>query len=214
MSTAELIAESLIVANLALGAYAAIREAHRLTVWGNVQDYLYTANAKVTRFKNEIKKEMLSAFTEAFNEGYLDGGGDPDDKDAADDEWLTAKMNAEIGYIDQMFAQLKELKTEAKEDPDVLKGVADKRADGYARGLDGIYSEGKIRGAKNMMLTFAGDDGEESCVTCQKMKGQRHRASWWTKRGLTIFRGNTNYECGCYNCQHFLHDDKGSVYTF
>jgi hypothetical protein len=212
--SAEQLAEAVIVANLALGEYAATREAYRLTVWGNVQDYLYSDGAKVTRFKNAIKKEMLNAFTEAYDIGYLDGGGDPQDKEQADDQWLTAKMNAEIGYIDQLFAQMKELKGEAKDDPKVLQGEADKRADGYARTLDGVYSEGKIRGSKNIMLTFAGDDGAESCDTCQRLKGARHKASWWTRRGLTIFRGNTNYDCGCYNCQHFLHDDKGNIYTF
>ena len=117
--------------------------------------------------------------------------------------------------MDMLFQQLKELKALAKIDGyQILEGVAEQRAEGYARTLDGIYSEGKIRGAKNKMLTFGGDDGEESCKTCQKYKGQRHRASWWVKRDLIIYRGNMNYECGCWQCQHYFFDDSGNVYTF
>jgi len=117
-------------------------------------------------------------------------------------------------FVEELFQRLKDLKKQvAEEGAGILSGVANKRSEGYARALDGVYSEGKIRGAKNIMLTFGGPDGNESCKTCQKLKGKRHRASWWKNHGLTIYRGNDNYECGCWQCEHFLFDDKGNVYT-
>lgn len=203
----------LAAAEFDLNDYAPIRQAYEMTVAGVITEYLYTDKARITGFKGQIKREMIESFTLAFDQGYADGGGDPQEKERDDDAWLTAKMNAEIGYIDQLFQQLKELKDEAKEDPTVLDGEAQRRAEGYARTLDGVYSEGKVRGGKNVMLTFGGEDGDENCNTCKKLKGKRHRAKWWVKRGLTIFRGNQNYECGCWQCWHFLFDDTGKVWT-
>jgi hypothetical protein len=200
---------------LSIGDYAPIREEYRLNVWAAITDYLFTEDARVTRFKNSMKKAMTTAFHDAFSQGIQDGGGDYlNDPDPADVEWLAAKQAAEFGYIDSLFLQLKSLKSEAKEDPTATEGEAERRAEGYARTLDGIYSEGKIRGAKNIMLTFGGEDGYESCPECQKMKGKRHKASWWIKRNLVPGQpGNESYSCKGYNCRHFLYDDKGNVWT-
>ena len=204
----------LAVAQLAIGDYAPIRYEYKATIEGLVRQYLYEDGVKVTTFRNAFKRAVQEGFYPAFEQGLTDGGSEPP---AQEDDlaWINAKAAAEWGFVDMLFQQLKELKAEAKvEGYAILEGVAEARAEGYARTLDGIYSEGKIRGAKNKMLTFFGDDGEESCKTCQKLKGQRHRASWWVKRDLVIYRGNSNYECGCWQCQHGFHDDQGNVYTF
>lgn len=199
---------------LSLGDYANIRDAYRLNVWAAITEYFYTEGARITKFRNDMRKAMASSFGEAFAQGIADGGGDYiNDPDPADVEWLAAKQAAEMGYIDALFVQLKDLKAEAKDDPTATDGEAEKRAENYAKTLDGIYNEGKVRGAKNVMLTFGGPDGHESCATCQKLKGKRHAAKWWIKKGLTIYRGNQNYECGCFNCQHYLFDDKGNIWT-
>lgn len=200
---------------LSLGDYAPIREAYRLAIWGAVNEYLTTQNVRVTRFKNGLKREMLAGFTDAFNQGYGDGGGDIAEMLPEDGQWLTAKMNAEIGYIDSLFVALKELKAEAKEDPTATAGEADRRATGYTNTLDGVYAEGKLRGAGNKMLTFGGQDGNESCATCQRLKGARHGARWWVRHHLIPGQpGNDNYKCGGYQCEHFLYDDNGSLFVF
>ena len=204
----------LAVAQLAIGDYAPIRFEYKATIEGLVRQYLYEDGVRITAFKSAFKRAVQEGFYPAFEQGLTDGGSEPP---AVEDDldWINAKAAAEWGFVDMLFQQLKELKALAKVDGyQILEGVAEARAEGYARTLDGIYSEGKIRGAKNKMLTFGGDDGEESCKTCQKYKGQRHRASWWVKRDLIIYRGNANYECGCWQCQHYFFDDSGNVYTF
>ena len=209
----ERIARAAAVAELSVGDYAPTRNAYQMEVGGYINEYLYTDKARVTKYVSGVKRAIVNAFYPAFEQGLLDGGGTaPAQGD--DLEWINSKVEAEFGFVEELFQRLKDLKKQvAEEGPGILSGVANKRSEGYARALDGVYSEGKIRGAKNIMLTFGGPDGNESCKTCQKLKGKRHRASWWKNHGLTIYRGNANYDCGCWQCEHFLFDDKGNVYT-
>jgi hypothetical protein len=95
-------------------------------------------------------------------------------------------------------------------------GIANQKADNYSVTLESVYNEAKTRGGKNIMLTFGGKDGHAPdfpCPTCRRLKGQRHRAKWFVTRGLIPHPGNTNYECGCWACQHYLYDDNGKVFT-
>lgn len=205
--------EATAIVDLSVGEYSQIRYAYKMEIGGAIAEYLYTEGVTIARFKNLFKKAIVNHFYKAFELGIKDGGGG-DQAEGADLDWINAKVDAEFGFVAVLFQQLKELKSLIPDEGmGILEGVAEERAEGYARTLDGVYSEGKIRGAKNMMLTFDGDDGKENCRTCRRLKGQRHKASWWMKKGLTIFRGNQNYECGCWECRHYLFNDKGEIFT-
>ena len=199
---------------LSIGDYAPIRQAYKLEVGAAINEYLYTDNVRITRFRNTFKKAILRAFYPAFEQGLVDGGGEAPAQ-GEDLEWINSRVDQEFSFVDGLFMQLRDLKKQAEEEGrGILEGVADAKSEGYARTLDGVYNQGKVRGAGNKMLTFGGSDGAESCKTCQRLKTQRHRASWWKKHGLIIERGNDNYDCGCWQCEHFLFDDQGHVYTF
>lgn len=201
------------ITRLSLGEYAEIRRMYRGEIWAAIEDYFTQEHVRITRFKNQMRKAMANAFAEAIEIGFADGGGGDWGKDAEPDDrkWARARTNAEMGFIESLFYELRDLKSEG---PEAWIGEADKRADGYCKTLDSVYSEAKLRGAKNMMLTFDGHDGVESCSTCTKLKGQRHKASWWIKRGLIPGRpGNHAFECGGWQCQHYLYSDDGKVWT-
>lgn len=206
-------AQALVLAELSVGDYAPIRSAYKMEIAGAVMEYLLTDKAKITKFRNAFKRAITDNFQAAFYQGYTDGGGDPKEAAPEDEAWLTAKINAEFGHVDMLFQQLKEFKADPDTQVSDYQAEAEKRAEGYARTLDGVYSEGKVRGSKDIMLTFGGNDGEESCKTCQRLQGQTHKKSWWVRRGLVPTRGNMNYDCGVFNCQHFLYDNKGNIYT-
>jgi hypothetical protein len=198
---------------LSIGDYAPIRSAYSFEIAGIVREYLYTeGNPRVTRFQSLFKRAITEAFYPAFDQGLIDGGGEaPAQGD--DLEWLNAKVAAEHGYAESLFQSLKELKKQSEEEGvGIFEGVPEARAEGYAKTLDGIYSEGKIRGAGNQMLTFGGKDGKESCGTCQKLNGQRHKASWWIGHDLVPYQGNANLDCGGWQCEHILFNDKGEVF--
>jgi hypothetical protein len=209
-------AQALTLAELAIADYAPIRSAYKMEIAGHILEYLLTDNARITKFKNGFKKAIANAFDEAYSQGFTDGGSSyPDGAEPGDIEWLASKINAELGFVDMLFTQLKAFKADEDTTQEEYQAEAAKRAEGYARTLDGVYNEGKVRGAKNQILEFGGQDGAESCPECTKLKGQKHRASWWIRRGLVPGQpGNKNFTCGGFQCQHFLWNPKtGQVFT-
>lgn len=187
-----------------VGGYQGIRGTYWAEIYDSVYDYL-VSDRPVTSYRNKMSKAMVDAFVQAAEMGYEDGGGSlPMDDETLN--WLGAAQTTELGHIADLFNRL-------KIEWDGLDAIneAYARADGYASTLDQIFSEAKMRGAGNKMLTFVGSDGKESCKDCQRMKGQRHRASWWVKNDL--IPGSSKYECGGWNCEHILVDDNGIEFT-
>lgn len=180
--------------------YAAVRVA--------ILGYL-VQSASSTKFKNDMKRAVAESFPEAFYAAYAAGGGEDVEKE--DDEWLTARMNAELGYIDVLFQNLKGVKDEELP-PKELVIEAEFHAEGYTRTLDGVWAQGLLRGQKNKMLTMAGEDGAENCTDCRRLKGKRYSARKWLRVGIPGVPGN-GYACGGYNCEHFLKDDEGAQWT-
>lgn len=197
--------------DLEAGDYYSIRSKYKYIIKNSILEYLIS-NGSVAGPKNQMKQAMVEAFGNAFDSGYTDGGGDIKEMSEDDNSWLNNRQTIELGYIDSLFDRLRELKNEAPDDDNTSE--VDDRSEGYANTLDGIYAEGKLRGSKNIMLTFGGDDGHESCKTCSKWKGKRHSTSFWVKRGLIPGQpGNQSFACHGYNCKHILFDDKGEIWA-
>lgn len=202
------------IAELAISAsdYSALRSQYWETIYLACLSYLVQSEARSTSFKADVGRAVVEAFPDAFGAGYTVNGEQPIEPD--DDAWLTARITAEVGHVDLLFQNLKVVKDEPVA-PSIYVEEANKRADGYAQTLDAVFAEGRLRGARNVMLTLDGVDGQESCRDCQRLKGQRHRAKWWAEKGLIPGQpGNENYECRGYHCQHRLYTDGGEVWTF
>lgn len=170
-------------------------------------DFVSQAGA-VTSFRNAAGRALIEDIDAAFHRGYRDAGGEETEDD--DEAWVTAKQSEQRGFMADAFESLKEWRASEK----FTEGDIQARAELWGGMLDGVYSEGKLRGASNVMLTFDGEDGTESCDDCQRLKGQRHSAKWWTKRDLVRRNGNENYACGRWkNCQHGFYTDDGELYA-
>ena len=186
-------------------SYDALRNDYWARVYDSVETYL-EASRPLTLYRNSMQNLVTDYFQEAVELGYQDGGAtlplDDDTQGLVDNA-----ISSEIGHIQDLFVGLRDNSI-----PDYAS-EAFARADGYAGGLDAIYNLGKISAVGNKMLTFDGDDGKESCPDCQRLKGQRHRASWWLDQDLVPRPGNDNFECKGYNCEHYLVDDNGDQFT-
>lgn len=184
-------------------SYAGIRADYWLEIYDAVYGYL--SGDSIVSSRNRAIRAIGHQFVEAAEVGYVSGGGElpMDDESQA---WLAARQAAEIGFIEELFARLKAERKDLDPEAEALA-----RADGYASTLDQVYSEAAAHGGRNKMLTFVGNDGKESCPTCKRMKGQRHRASWWIKHDL--IPGSSKYECGGWRCEHILVDDQGNQVT-
>jgi hypothetical protein len=200
-----------------VGNYPGTRATYQEIVSSSILEYL-RGDVGMLVSKNAFKQAMVNAFSDSFETGFLEGGGgDTYDPDPEDIDWLAARMEQELGYIALLYYSLKEIKDGATVEEPVtdedMKNIANDRAAGYARTLDGVLAQGKLRGKKNIMLTFGGSDGQESCPTCQKYKGVSHRAKWWVSHDLIPSPGNENFECGGYQCQHILSDADGNQWA-
>lgn len=192
--------------------YPAVKAAYKRSVTSAMDDYL-TSQDKATAYKSAYKRAMNEAFPEAFYVGYEEASGSREDVDSDADEWLTARMNEEIGYIDQLFVSLKQLRDSFSEGDIKAADLRDEvavRAEGYLNSLDIVYNTGRLYGKKNVMLTMVGDDGAESCEDCRKRKGKRYSARKWLAIG---FPPSRDFECHGYRCQHYLVDDDGNQVT-
>lgn len=199
-----------------VGDYSGIRSRYAEEVKSSVEDYLLDVITMASA-KGQFKQAMATAFLDAFETGWIDTQGanatyDPDEEDS---QWLASRLEQELANIDALFVTMKSMK-EDKDEPitdDEISNYAADRSLGYAVTLDGVYGQGKLRSRKSMMLTLEGPDGKESCRTCQKYKGQRHRARWWIAHQLIPAPGNESYECGGWQCQHQLFDDSGNQWA-
>ena len=182
--------------------------------WTQIYEACYeylTGDASITATRNKGRKAVVNNFPPSFYSGYADGGGEETEND--DERWLTARINTEQGFIDDLFSSLRDKRKEGMT-KDEADAEASTRAEGFRNTLNGIYSEGKLRGADNRMLTWALGETEEHCDTCETLDGQRHKARWWREHGYKPREpGSTTLDCRGYHCDCSLVDDKGDPFT-
>lgn len=191
-------------------AYPLQRKSYNVNIFGAMNGYL-TAGDSLVAARNEFSKETVERFYGVFVLGYTQAGGKEKDLtgDSSDLDWINARTEEEIGYIKSLFVTLREAK-QSDLTRDELIQLAHDHADAYTNSLDMVYSEGKMRGAKNIMLTMVGEDGTESCTDCTKRKGKRYSVKKWLAIGYPPSR---DFECHGYNCQHYLQTDDGKRWT-
>lgn len=188
----------------------ALAAQYRVAFAGAVAAFLISHHNGQT-LRDELRNTIHTFLILAFLTGYRKaGGGEPDTEDQL---WIDARMATEIGFSAAFVASLMDLDTEGKSEAE-LRALAAAKVAGYVATLYAVYNMGLLRGARNVMLTFTGVDGMESCRTCQRLKGQRHLAKWWIERRLVPGEpGNPNFECKGYLCRHYLETDDGAQYT-
>ena len=186
--------------------YSSIRDRLYLAIFDAVDGFL-SSNAHAGTYSRVMAVAVSQAYLETAEIAYVEGGGSlPLDDDTA--AWVRGELDAQLGFVDSLFETLKALR---KEGDFEAENEAVRRADGYCNSLDAFFNGVKLSGAGNIMLTFDGDDGKESCTDCQRYKGQRHRASWWIAHDAVP--PSRSFECGGYHCDHFLRDDDGNEFT-
>jgi len=190
--------------------YSDIRRTYWEGTYNAIVDFLKGKSAR-NAFENSMKKAMVDAFVTAAEQAWTDAGADlPLEDDAL--AYVSGVQSGELGYIGDLFANLLLLRKEIGELAQfTAQDTAANRADGYAKTLDSVYANVKLLAKPNVMLTFVGSDGNESCGDCQRYKGQRHRAKWWVANEAVP--PSRHFACKGYKCEHHLVDDEGNLYT-
>jgi len=194
------------ILELTLAEYSEIRADYWARIYDAVYEYM-SGSESITVQRNVVRRAVSDAFVYAAETAYQDGGAElpMDDETLA---WLSARQSAELGYVDALFQNLKMERAEEGADP---LASAFRHADAYAKTLDTIYANVKCMAAENQMLTFAGEDGQESCNDCKRYKNKRHRAKWWVAKNAVP--PSRDFECHGYRCQHVLVTDDGRLFT-
>src|SRR3990167_8612567 len=192
----------------ASGDYTSIRAEMSGEIHDAIYDYL-TGSGYITIYKALMATAISKAYVETADVAYEEGGGTLplDDETAA---WARAELDAQLSFVDQLFENLRELR---KGDVNATAEALG-RANGYASSLDGFYNEAVLRGSKNKMLTFTQiSDTKESCPDCVRLRGHRHRASWWVEHDFVPPKGGGLACAPGGNCGDGLVDDDGNVVT-
>jgi hypothetical protein len=176
-------------------------------------EYL-ASDSSVRAARNDAKQAVVEDVDAAFYRGYEDAAGADAETEDDDEKWLTAAQSEQLGFMADAFESLKEWRAAG----DFTESDVDDRAETWGVTLDGIYQEGKARGAGNVMLTFRRPDGavasKKPCSDCARLDGKRHSAAWWSKRDLIRRNGNDAFECGRWEgCLHDLFLDSGDLFS-
>ena len=190
----------------AVQGYDGIRSDYWTVIYDSVEGYL-TGNSPVTGFRNRSATAMSEAFTDATYEAWYQAGAElPLTDDAA--AWLSERIGAERVNIEGMFDRLK--KEWAGIDP---IAEANARAEGYARTLDALYGEAKLRAMKNQMITWNLGNTEKHCDTCSKLAGKKHKISYLIQNNYIPRKPGAGMDCNGFNCDCWVTDKNGNVIT-
>lgn len=143
----------------------------------------------------EMRRIVLRGINAAYRDGLKAGGVDSDPDEAEQDtiEELAANQRE---YINALAARV--FKDEA-----VTPAMAEQKAAMWWIGsIQPAYYAGFESAARNQMVEFTGDDGEESCKDCRRLKGQRHRLKDVRRRHFIPGEHRESFECGNWNCSH------------
>ena len=141
-----------------------------------------------------ISKGVLHAYTE----GLLEAGVVSDEITAEDYAVMDVLTNEQLQHLDGFLAAVKE----AKGDETAQAGILS-RADLWVNSIQQIGENARNAALDGLFeFVLVGDASEESCETCQKLLGKRHRWSWIEKNGMQVKAGNGRFVCQCFNCPH------------
>lgn len=170
--------------------YSATKDAFTGDVAANLSD---AASGSITPASFAIR--MRQAISKYGKNAYLDGleSGGVDAMDETDSS----------NYAD-LLASASQYVTSARSTITDFAGDADSRAITWQKTLDPFYYAGVESADKNGMYTFDGEDGDESCADCVRLKGTSHRMKWWVDNEMRPVVDGHNFECGGWRCQHML----------
>jgi hypothetical protein len=156
------------------------------------------ANDEITRRRAGIvmRGQLNSAGKQARNDGLVDGGVTTGLSDAdlkAHATWLVQQSADVTDFLSNLYKN----------------GLTDAQMSQHAelwanKSLQSAYYGGLQSAGSDGTYEFVGDDGKESCATCQSLKGTKMRLSEWTAQKLLPRVDTENYICGGWMCQHSL----------
>ena len=160
----------------------------------------YRGRISVAAFAAQMDALVTEAIRASYLEGLAEGGIDDAEMDGEDRKFIRDLAAAQRPYVDGFAAAVLAAKSEAE-----LRGQIDDRILMWGKSIRAAAVAGVNSAKANEVVIFSGQMGKEDCATCHGLMGARHRRSWFADRGLVPgVPGNDNFECGGWQCEHFL----------
>ena len=166
-------------------------------------------NMTASTIMGKMRDLILSSSEEVYIEGLREGGVKDPELDDEDKRTIRDWVLEQVQHIESFADACVAVSKLQGDDKTSARNTMLDRVELWVTSIRNLGNLATLNAKGDPYLTYDGDDGQESCVDCQKYKGQRHKKSWWEKRSL-LDRPNQNYECGRYeNCHHHFFDDDG-----
>jgi hypothetical protein len=157
-------------------------------------------------FRRSHKALLRSLALAAYVEGLREGGVSQDEMDDDDHAAVRAWVDGQVAHVNDFATWL--AGGEPRNSEDKRRQLADRVAL-WVQALENLGGLGRASAQKNMMCEWRVGDAEH-CATCLELNGQRHRLKWFTSKGYIPREvGSDTLDCGGYNCQCSLVNDKG-----
>lgn len=144
------------------------------------------------RLLDTLSLGALKAFKDGLRAGGVNANPDEDERSQIQDFLV-----GQVDYIDGLGQQFENGTVK----PDMIRSRARMWVN---KSLRQMFEAGRLSADENGMYTFGGIDGDETCPTCARMKGQTHRLKEWHARGLVPRVDTDSFECKGFRCQHAL----------
>lgn len=181
-------------------------QATRLDFESDFEDVINAANEEdiTSRRTDTLVRAMVRKYVQkAYEDGLKAGGVDdaPDDDDLSN---IANIVSEQSGYITDFVSRVwDDEMADVDPSPRVELWFNKSIYPGYLGGLESAD--------KNGMYEFAGDDGDNSCDTCQRLSGQVHRLKDWARKRLRPKMDTDNFDCGGFRCNHTLVKTRGTA---
>lgn len=179
-------------------------QATRLDFESDFEDVLSNARKGVYK-KARLRSILLNLIRQYGEKAFLDGkqAGGVDEPLTDDEEArFTVLLASQREYVNTFVDTL--LETGISD-----TSAVEKPAMWFTKSIQPFEYAGKLSADANGMYEFGGEDGEESCATCQMLKGQRHRMKEWTDAQLRPGADTSRFDCRGFKCRHRLFKVKG-----
>lgn len=159
-------------------------------------------NASGSVSVGDVRKLVKTAVGDAYGEG-LKQGGVPIDEMTDDDAMMIIELGEnQLAHVPDFVKAIRE----ARGDRAAQRAILDNRVPLWVASIEAAGEYGLASAKQNEMVEFrvrtGADPSDESCRTCRRLLGKRHRRKWVVANEMMVHPGNENYECGCWRCPH------------
>jgi hypothetical protein len=128
-------------------------------------------------------------------DGLADGGVEADTLEGDDLDTFLGWNAEQSGYVSDLTARIWD---KGLTEPQIYSSV-----ESWAtKSLKLAYMNGLMSADRNGLYEFYGDDGDESCPDCQRLKGKKFRLRDWIASDYLPSSSNCKLDCKGFRCQH------------